>query len=75
MTTANAAQSRPGLLVAGAERNTGTFLGGLYRLWSDHRRYRATLGELGGLSERQLKDLGLSRGDIRSTARLAVYGK
>ena len=75
MTTATAAQSRTGLLVSGVEQHTGSFLGGLRRAWSNYRAYRATLAELQQLTERQLVDLGLTRGDIGPTARLAVYAK
>ena len=37
-----------------------------YRTW---RRYRNTLNELRGLNDRELSDLGLSRGDLRRVAR------
>ena len=72
MTTATAAKSPAGFLVTGVERNTGT--GSLRRAWADYRAYRATLGELGSLTDRQLGDLGLTRGELRATARRAVYG-
>lgn len=74
MTTATAAKSPAGILVAGVERNTGTARTSLRRAWADYRAYRATLGELESLTERQLDDLGLTRGDLRATARRAVYG-
>ncbi|WP_371169154.1 DUF1127 domain-containing protein [Aliiroseovarius sp. 2305UL8-7] len=37
--------------------------------------YRKTVRELNQLSDRELADLGLGRGSIRHTARMAVYGK
>jgi uncharacterized protein YjiS (DUF1127 family) len=73
MTTATAAQSPTGLLVSG-EQHTGSFLGGLRRAWRNYRAYRATVAELEQLTERELADLGLTRGEIEPTARLAVYG-
>ena len=41
MTTANAAKSRAGFLVAGTERKTGTFAETLRRAWTDNRAYRS----------------------------------
>lgn len=41
---------------------------------AEYRRYRATLGELEALSDRELADLGLSRTDIRAIARQSVWG-
>ena len=40
-----------------------------YRNW---RRYRETVSELSRLSNRELNDLGISRGDIHFVARKAV---
>ena len=40
-----------------------------YRNW---RRYRNTVSELSRLSNRELNDLGLSRGDIPYVARKAL---
>lgn len=40
-----------------------------YRNW---RRYRETVNELGRLSNRELSDLGISRGDITFVARKAI---
>ncbi|MEZ5811295.1 MAG: DUF1127 domain-containing protein [Rhizobiaceae bacterium] len=40
-----------------------------YRNW---RRYRNTVDELSRLSNRELNDLGISRGDIPYVARRAV---
>ncbi len=36
------------------------------------RRYRQTLRELDGLSDRELADLGFGRSDIRAVARQAA---
>ena len=36
------------------------------------REYRRTIAELGGLSDRELADLGISRSDINTVAREAV---
>lgn len=41
---------------------------------ADYRLYRRTLGELDGLSDRELRDLGLSRLSIRQIAYDSVYG-
>jgi uncharacterized protein YjiS (DUF1127 family) len=40
-----------------------------YRNW---RRYRETVNELSRLSNRELNDLGISRGDILHVARKAI---
>jgi uncharacterized protein YjiS (DUF1127 family) len=40
-----------------------------YQNW---RAYRSTVAELNQLSERELSDLGLARGDIYAVARKAV---
>ncbi len=42
-----------------------------YRNW---RAYRDTVNELGRLSNRQLNDLGISRGQIRQVAKAAIAG-
>ena len=47
---------------------------GLRRAFGDYRLYRQTLGELEGLSDRELRDLGLSRLSIREVAYDSVYG-
>ena len=41
-------------------------LRGSYNRW---RRYRRAVNELSGLSNRELDDLGIARGDIRRVAR------
>lgn len=40
-----------------------------YRNW---RRYRQTVNELSRLSNRELNDLGIARGDIQFVARSSV---
>lgn len=40
-----------------------------YRNW---RRYRETVNELSRLSNRELNDLGIARGEIPSVARRAI---
>ena len=47
---------------------------GIRRAFGDYRLYRQTLGELGGLSDRELRDLGLSRISLRQVAYDSVYG-
>jgi uncharacterized protein YjiS (DUF1127 family) len=74
MTTANAATSGAGFLVAGAER-TETFADRLRRAWTDFRAYRATLAELKDLTSRELSDVGFSRDALDRIAREAVYGR
>lgn len=40
-----------------------------------YKLYRQTLDELAALNDRELADLGLSRGMIRGVAQEAAYGK
>jgi len=40
-----------------------------YRNW---RRYRDTVSELSRLSDRELADLGVNRGEIQAVARKAI---
>ena len=58
------AQSRGGL----------GLIGGVRKAFADYRLYRRTLGELEALSNRELRDLGLSRFTIRQVAYDSVYG-
>jgi uncharacterized protein YjiS (DUF1127 family) len=44
----------------------------LIRTFRDWRAYRATVSELGRLSDRQLLDLGINRGSIEAVARRAA---
>ena len=39
-----------------------------------YRLYRRTVGELRGLTDRELGDIGVSRNSIRETARASVNG-
>lgn len=36
-----------------------------------YRRYRATVAELNGLTDRELSDIGVARGEIKGLARQA----
>jgi uncharacterized protein YjiS (DUF1127 family) len=72
MTTTVANSYRP--LGAAASRTAGastgnSLLGRLTTWFSEQRRYRQTMNELSTLSERELDDIGLTRGDIESVAR------
>jgi uncharacterized protein YjiS (DUF1127 family) len=42
------------------------------RAYSNWRKYRQTITELGRMSNRELNDLGIQRDDIRSVARQAA---
>ncbi|WP_378952286.1 DUF1127 domain-containing protein [Mesorhizobium sp. ANAO-SY3R2] len=44
----------------------------LLRTYRNWRAYRETVNELGRLSNRQLADLGINRGDIAAIARRAI---
>jgi uncharacterized protein YjiS (DUF1127 family) len=72
--TATTATSHPAILVSGAERSTGGWMARLGAAWEDYRMYRATLAELRDLTDRQLGDLGMHRGELKRIAREAVYG-
>ena len=41
---------------------------------ADYRLFRRTLGELDSMTNRELRDLGLSRYSIRQVAHESVYG-
>lgn len=41
------------------------------RSFDDWRRYRRTVSELSRMSDRELSDIGIARGDIRQIARHA----
>ena len=43
--------------------------------WARYRVFRQTQNELAALTDRDLADLGVSRGQIRSLALEAAYGK
>ena len=42
------------------------------RSLNNWRKYRQTVNELGRMTNRELHDLGIDRGDIRTVARAAV---
>lgn len=52
--------------------------GGLFaraqKSFAQYRLYRKTLAELEALNDRELRDLGLSRYDLRTLAYDSVYG-
>jgi uncharacterized protein YjiS (DUF1127 family) len=50
------------------------FFAGVRKAFADYRLYRQTLAELDALSNRELRDLGLSRLSIRQVAYDSVYG-
>ncbi|MDQ0457219.1 DUF1127 domain-containing protein [Rhizobium paknamense] len=47
----------------------------LTRTISNWRKFRQTVTELDRMSDRELNDLGIGRGDIRRVARHAVNGR
>ncbi|WP_411033294.1 DUF1127 domain-containing protein [Shinella sp. BYT-45] len=42
------------------------------RSFSNWRKYRQTVNELGRMSARELRDLGIERSEIKAVARAAV---
>ncbi len=50
-------------------------IGALQDGWTRWRRYRRTLDELRGLSDRELNDLGIARSAIRGIALDDAYGR
>ncbi|MGV8937098.1 MAG: DUF1127 domain-containing protein [Allorhizobium sp.] len=44
------------------------------RSLTNWRKYRQTITELGRMSDRELRDLGIGREDIRNVARNAIAG-
>ena len=73
MTTADAARTALPVLAAG-ERRTDTTAARLAQAWKRFRSYRVTLADLRALTDRQLADVGLTRGMVKETAHRAVYG-
>jgi uncharacterized protein YjiS (DUF1127 family) len=67
-TTSNAANG------LGLVHRLGTMIAALRIALHRRRVYGQTLGELRGLSDRDLNDLGLSRSMIRQVAYEAAYG-
>jgi len=68
------AKPTAGFIAADVERNTEDLAGRIRRAVGNFRAYRTTLADLGGLSDRQLADLGMSRDRLKGIARGAVYG-
>lgn len=54
--------------------NPTGFLAGIGERYSRYRVYRTTCAELDQLSDRELRDLGISKASIRSIAYKAAYG-
>ncbi len=55
-------------------RSGHSLFSGVRKAFADYRLYRQTLNELDALSDRELRDLGLSRLSIRAVAHDSVYG-
>lgn len=62
-------QTKPSLLNILADK-----VDGLKKSYAQYRVYTRTVAELSELSTRDLNDLGIGRGEIRSIAREAAYG-
>jgi uncharacterized protein YjiS (DUF1127 family) len=68
----------PALRSDAAAANLGLLGGIVMRLagWmGEQRRYRRTMNELSALTDRELEDIGLSRGDIESVAQRCARGQ
>ncbi len=50
-----------------------SFVTKAFDAWAKHRKYRETKNELAALTDRELQDLGISRGQIHEVAREAAY--
>jgi uncharacterized protein YjiS (DUF1127 family) len=60
------------------EANLGLLGGIVMRLSSwvgERRRYRQTMNELSALTDRELDDIGMTRGDIESVAQRCARGR
>lgn len=44
----------------------------LFKMYKNYRSYRSTVTELNRLSNRELQDLGIARGDISFIARQSI---
>ena len=53
----------------------GAFITDLREARAKRRVYRTTLNELSSLSNRELADLGIARGEVRNIAMQAAYGR
>lgn len=49
------------------------FITRIFDGWTKHRQFRSTVEELNSLTDRELRDLGISRYQITEIARSAVY--
>jgi len=56
-----------------ARANRAPIFGDIAERIARYRTYRTTLNELQTLSDRDLSDLGISRGEMRSIAYRAAY--
>ena len=74
MTTADAARTALPVLAAG-ERGDNAARVRLRDAWRRFRSYRLTLADLRDLTDRQLADVGLTRGMLKETAHRAAYGR
>jgi len=74
MTTAIAAKSDAGSLVAGVEHSAGSLAERVRQALRNYWAYRATLAELRTLTDRQLSDVGMTRAALPGTARGSIYG-
>lgn len=53
---------------------TGSLLGRMSGWLAEQRRYRRTVAELSTLSDRELADIGITRGDVEFVARRSARG-
>ena len=75
MTTTTLNPAAAGILATGTERSFGTSQNGPRGALDKYRAYRTSVSALKALTDRQLKDVGISRSAIRQHAMAAVYGK
>jgi uncharacterized protein YjiS (DUF1127 family) len=74
MTTALARNAAAGVRATGSERTLGAWRERLRAAWRNYVAYRISTAELGTLTDRQLADLGIVRGDMHRHVRAAIYG-
>jgi hypothetical protein len=75
-TMTNAYASTQGRSLASTlDVNVAGLLDRLGTAWTQHRAYRATLGELQALTTRDLHDLEIHRDALATIAHDAVYGR
>lgn len=56
-----------------ASHETPSLLTRVVTWWNEQRRYRRTLNELSALTDRELNDIGLTRGDIEGVAQRSAH--